>query len=80
MVLERYQGSAWSTAMPFREPQAGNNLVNFALLKTIGLKDPVRSGQQMADYLGRLANEIGVAHAAGRGFPHGQALHRGDLQ
>ena len=44
--------------MPFREP-AGNNLVNFALLKTIGLKDPVRSGQQMAVHLGRLANEIG---------------------
>ena len=36
-----------------------NNLVNFALLKTIGLKDPVRSGQQMAGYLARLANEIG---------------------
>ena len=33
--------------------------MNFALLKTIGLKDPVRSGQQMAVYLGRLANEIG---------------------
>ena len=41
------------------ENQAGNSLVNFALLKTIGLKDPVRSGQQMAVYLGRLANEIG---------------------
>ncbi len=37
----------------------GNGLVNFAILKTIGLKDPVRSGQQMAVYLARLANEIG---------------------
>lgn len=37
----------------------GNGLVNFAVLKTIGLKDPVRSGQQMAVYLARLANEIG---------------------
>jgi uncharacterized FAD-dependent dehydrogenase len=59
VVLERYQGfnlvngHALSTAHP------GNNLVNFALLKTIGLKDPVRSGQQMAVFLGRLANEIG---------------------
>jgi len=37
----------------------GNGLVNFAMLKTIGLKDPVRSGQQMASFLARLANEIG---------------------
>jgi len=37
----------------------GNKLVNFAMLKTIGLKDPVRSGQQMAVHLARLANEIG---------------------
>lgn len=37
----------------------GNGLVNFAMLKTIGLKDPVRSGQQMAVFLARLANEIG---------------------
>jgi len=37
----------------------GNGLVNFAMLKTIGLKDPVRSGQAMAVYLARLANEIG---------------------
>lgn len=36
-----------------------NGLVNFALLTTIGLKDPVRSGQQMATFLARLANEIG---------------------
>ena len=36
-----------------------NGLVNFALLKTIGLKDPVRSGHQMAVILGRLAHEIG---------------------
>ena len=36
-----------------------NNYVNFALLKTIKLKDPVRSGQKMAVFLARLANEIG---------------------
>ena len=36
-----------------------NGLVNFAMLKTIGLKDPIRSGQQMAVFLARLANEIG---------------------
>lgn len=59
VVLERYQGFSIVNGHAFSEERAGNNLVNFALLKTIGLKDPVRSGQQMAVFLGRLANEIG---------------------
>ena len=59
VVLERYQGFSLVNGHALSEEQAGNNLVNFALLKTIGLKDPVRSGQQMAVFLGRLANEIG---------------------
>ena len=59
VVLERYQGFNLINGHALSEEQAGNNLVNFALLKTIGLKDPVRSGQQMAIFLARLANEIG---------------------
>ena len=59
VVLERYQGFNLVNGHALSAERAGNNLVNFALLKTIGLKDPVRSGQQMAVYLGRLANEIG---------------------
>jgi uncharacterized FAD-dependent dehydrogenase len=59
VVLERYQGFNLVNGHALSEEQAGNNLVNFALLKTIGLRDPVRSGQQMAVFLGRLANEIG---------------------
>jgi len=59
VVLERYQGFNLVNGHALSTEQVGNNLVNFALLKTIGLKDPVRSGQQMAVYLGRLANEIG---------------------
>ena len=59
VVLERYQGFNLVNGHAFSEDHAGNGLVNFALLKTIGLKDPVRSGQQMAVFLGRLANEIG---------------------
>jgi len=59
VVQERYQGFNLVNGHALSEERAGNNLVNFALLKTIGLKDPVRSGQQMAVYLGRLANEIG---------------------
>lgn len=59
VVLERYQGFNLVNGHALSAARTGNNLVNFALLNTIGLKDPVRSGQQMAVYLGRLANEIG---------------------
>jgi len=59
VVLERYQGFSLINGHALSEKKPANNLVNFALLKTIGLKDPVRSGQQMAVFLGRLANEIG---------------------
>ncbi|HEY7746587.1 MAG TPA: pyridine nucleotide-disulfide oxidoreductase [Desulfuromonadales bacterium] len=59
VVLERYQGFSLVNGHALSEKSKRNDLVNFALLKTIGLKDPVRSGQQMAVYLGRLANEIG---------------------
>jgi uncharacterized FAD-dependent dehydrogenase len=59
VVQEHYQGFNLVNGHAFSEQKAGNNLVNFALLKTIRLNDPVRSGQQMAVFLGRLANEIG---------------------
>ena len=59
VVLERYQGFNLVNGHALSKEQAGNNLVNFAILKTIGLENPVRSGQQMAVFLGRLANEIG---------------------
>jgi hypothetical protein len=59
VVLERYQDFSLVNGHAFSAAQAPNNLVNFALLKTIGLMDPVRSGQKMAAFLGRLANEIG---------------------
>lgn len=59
VVLERYQGFSLINGHALSEKHAGNNLVNFALLKTIGLKDPVRSGQQMGVFLATLANEIG---------------------
>ena len=59
VIIEKYQDFSLVNGHALSEDQAPNNLVNFALLKTIGLKDPVRSGQQMAVFLGRLANEIG---------------------
>jgi uncharacterized FAD-dependent dehydrogenase len=59
VVLEKYQGFHLVNGHALSRDRQPNNLVNFALLKTIGLKDPVRSGQQMGVYLGRLAHEIG---------------------
>ncbi len=59
VVLERYQGFSLVNGHALSEEQQGNSLVNFSLLKTIGLRDPVRSGQQMAIFLATLANEIG---------------------
>ena len=59
VVLERYEDFSLVNGHALSEDKSGNNLVNFALLKTIGLKAPVRSGHQMALILGRLAHEIG---------------------
>jgi len=59
VVLERYEDFSLVNGHALSEEKSGNDLANFALLKTIGLKDPVRSGHQMALILGRLAHEIG---------------------
>jgi len=59
VALERYEDFSLVNGHALSAEQNGNGLVNFALLKTIGLKDPVRSGHQMAIILGRLAHEIG---------------------
>jgi uncharacterized FAD-dependent dehydrogenase len=59
VIREKYQDFFLINGHALSTSQAGNDLVNLALLKTIRLQDPIRSGQQMAVYLGRLANEIG---------------------
>lgn len=59
VVTERYEDFRLVNGHAFSEERGSNDLVNFAMLKTIGLKAPVRSGHQMALFLGRLANEIG---------------------
>ncbi|HPX60956.1 MAG TPA: FAD-dependent oxidoreductase [Deltaproteobacteria bacterium] len=59
VVQERYGDFSIVNGHALSSEKSANGLVNFALLKTIGLKDPVRSGQQMAIFLGRLASEIG---------------------
>jgi hypothetical protein len=59
VVLEQYQDFRLVNGHALSHESRRNDLVNFALLKTIRLQDPVRSGHQMALFLGRLANEIG---------------------
>ena len=46
-------GHAWS------EQRAANGLVNFAILKTVTLTQPLASGQKYAQMLGRLASLLG---------------------
>ena len=63
-------GSAWVVPEQYKDfkivnghslstQKQSNGLVNFAILKTIGLQNPVRSGQLMGSSLARLANDIG---------------------
>ena len=59
VVKERYKDFSIVNGHALSNERGENGLVNFAILKTIGLEAPVRSGQQMAVYLARLANEIG---------------------
>ena len=59
VVKEKYQDFSIVNGHALSADRGKNGLVNFAMLKSIGLEAPVRSGQQMAVYLARLANEIG---------------------
>jgi uncharacterized protein len=59
VVKEKYKDFSIVNGHALSKERGKNGLVNFALLKTIGLEAPVRSGQQMAVFLARLANEIG---------------------
>ncbi len=59
VVKENYKHFHLVNGHALSADKGKNGLVNFAMLKSIGLEAPVRSGQQMAVYLARLANEIG---------------------
>lgn len=59
VVPEQYNDFKIVNGHSLSDDKTNNGLVNFAVLKTIGLQDPVRSGSQMGLYLARLANEIG---------------------
>ncbi|HJO94421.1 MAG TPA: NAD(P)/FAD-dependent oxidoreductase [Victivallales bacterium] len=59
VTKEKYRNFSLVNGHALSSDRGKNGLVNFAMLKTIGLEAPVRSGQQMSVYLARLANEIG---------------------
>ncbi len=59
VTVEKYKNFKIINGHALSGERGENGYTNFALLKTIKLKNPVRSGQKMATFLARLANEIG---------------------
>jgi len=59
VVPEQYDGFKIVNGHSLSTDKLNNGLVNFALLKTIELQDPVKSGHQMGMFLARLTNELG---------------------
>jgi len=59
VVPEQYKDFKIVNGHSLSNLKQSNGLINFAILKTIGLENPVRSGQLMGSYLAKLANEIG---------------------
>lgn len=58
VVAERYDSYYSVNGHSFSAGRPRNGLVNFAMLKTIGLTDPVVSGHQFADTLGQMAMRL----------------------
>jgi uncharacterized FAD-dependent dehydrogenase len=59
VVQESYDGFYSVNGHALSSNKNTNDLVNFAMLKTFKLTDPVRSGQAFASILGKAAMEIG---------------------
>lgn len=59
VTVEDYKGFKIVNGHAHSKEADNNGLVNFAMLRTIGLDNPVQSGQQMAIYLAELANSVG---------------------
>jgi hypothetical protein len=64
VVRERYRSSSGSAyysvnGHAYADPGKRNNLVNFAMLKTVRLTEPLASGQDYAEMLGRQAVLLG---------------------
>jgi hypothetical protein len=59
VVQERYEKYKTVNGHAYSEDKDKNGLVNFALLKTIKLTDPITSGQEFAEIIGQAAMKIG---------------------
>lgn len=59
IVKENYKDYYSINGHAYSQNQRTNNLVNFAVLKTIKLTDPVASGQEFAKILGQAAMNLG---------------------
>jgi uncharacterized protein len=59
VVKEKYEGYFSVNGHAFSDRKNSNGLVNFAMLKTIRLTDPVASGHKFASILGQMAMELG---------------------
>jgi uncharacterized FAD-dependent dehydrogenase len=64
VVREKYRSSSGKTyysvnGHAFSEKKGGNGMVNFAILKTVGLTQPLASGQEYAEMLGLLVMLMG---------------------
>ena len=58
VILEKYTNFYLVNGHALSNKYKDNGLINFAMLKTIKLETPLRSGQQMAIYLARIVDEI----------------------
>ncbi len=58
VVQEKYENYFSVNGHSFSKDRTANGLVNFAMLKTILLTDPVVSGHQFADILGQMAMQL----------------------
>lgn len=59
VVREKYEHYYSVNGHSFSQDHERNGLVNFAMLKTITLTDPVVSGHEFAEILGRMAMQLG---------------------
>ncbi len=59
VVKEKYDGYYSVNGHSFSSKRKRNGLVNFAVLRTIRLTDPIRSGQEYASILGKAAMQVG---------------------
>lgn len=59
VVKEKYEKYKSVNGHAFSSEKGRNGLVNFALLKTVRLTDPVTSGQEFAGILGQAAMKLG---------------------